>query len=268
MNKAGPWSTEDKEFISRNAGTMLPEEIAQKLKRNPEAVIKYMKKNGLMKYYSKTQLDNQHEKLNDIEHSQYWKDLVKQFDPEELESFQYHWENVLKQFENDSILHTEEFQIIDMIKYEILMNRLLIQETDVKRKIKQFETYILDEKKSPLELQDKDSIANWEAQVAALYAATESLSKEYRALSVEKQKLLTGLKATREQRIKNLESSKESMAGWLRKMILDPQYRRDVGIYIEKMRIATQVEYERLSELHTYIDGQIDRPLLIPKGRE
>lgn len=48
----------------------------------------------------------------------------------------------------------------------------------------------------------------------------------------------------------------------------DPKLRQDIGVYIEKMRIATNVEYERLSELFNYADGQTDTPLLVPENHK
>jgi hypothetical protein len=34
---------------------------------------------------------------------------------------------------------------------------------------------------------------------------------------------------------------------------------------MEKMRLATQKEKERLGALHTYTDGRIDQPLFTPE---
>lgn len=155
-----------------------------------------------------------------------------------------------------------------MIKLELLMNRILTQQTDIKNKIEFMESAVSSEKQQPLELRDIDLIRNYEIQIASLYAATESISKEYREILKQKNDIFKGLKATREQRIKQVESSRDSFAGWYKSLMNDPKLRQDIGVYIEKMRIATNVEYERLSELFNYADGQTDTPLLVPENHK
>ena len=241
----------------------MPEDIAGHLSRNPEAVKKYMHEQGLMKYYSSSQIKN-NDKITDITTSVYWRDFQKQFSPQELDSVKYHWANTIKQFRDD-IMHTEEIQIVDMVKIQILMDRILNQEADIIARIKSFETIVQDEKDKPPALQDKDTIRNYESQIASLYAAVESVSKEFRELLKEKTNLFKTLKATREQRIKQVESSKETMSGWYRNLFNNHQLRTEIGIYIAKMQIATKVEYEKMSEFHTYADGSVDRVILTPE---
>lgn len=153
-----------------------------------------------------------------------------------------------------------------MVKLEVLMNRVLNQETDIKNKISALEDDLLLEKKLPTPEQDYEKIRQIEAQITSLYAGKDSVMRDYKDLLKEKQNLFKGLKATREQRIKQIEDSKETMAGWYRKLMMDQQLRYNLGIYMEKMRISTQVEYQRLSDLHEFADGKIDQPLLTPEN--
>ena len=44
----------------------------------------------------------------------------------------------------------------------------------------------------------------------------------------------------------------------------NPEARHEMGVEMEKMRLATNAETERLSEYHKYEDGTIDQPLLTP----
>lgn len=74
------------------------------------------------------------------------------------------------------------------------------------------------------------------------------------------------MKATRQDRIKSIEGSKNSFSGWMKDIIADKDRRTSVGNYIEKMRIAMDVEFARLSELHTYCDKSVDQPLLTPES--
>lgn len=256
--KAGPWSKDDKSFIHKQAGKISPDEIAKHLKRNPDSVKTYMGKQGLLKYYNKSDnviLDN----VSRIDESHHWPILCQKFSPAELESFKYHWKNMVKQFKDD-IWHTEELQIIDVITLEILIDRKLIDSQKIKEKIEYIEKEIIKEKKKqPI---DPEVIGDYQKELAGWYASVDSVTKDYTILLKEKQNLLQKLKATREQRIKDLDSSKTNLVGWIKSLLEDNQLRIDLGLKIEKMRLATNVEYERLSEFHKYEDGEVDQMVL------
>lgn len=256
--RAGPWSKADKAYIQKHAGRISPEDIAKNLKRNPEAVKNYMAKSGLLKYYNEKETEIT-ESLSRIEDSQHWPILVSQFSFQELESFKYHWRNMIKQFKDD-VYHTEEIQIIDVIVLQILMERNLTKTQKADSKIKEIEAKISQLKKQqPINV---DEIMNLEKEMAGWYASSDSLSKEHIGFLKEKNALFTKLKATRETRIGNVDSAKTSLTGWFKLLLSDPQKRIDLGIMMEKMRLATQVEYERLSEYHTYEDGTVDQMVL------
>ena len=44
----------------------------------------------------------------------------------------------------------------------------------------------------------------------------------------------------------------------------NPEIRQELGIEMEKMRMAMNKEAERLSEYHTYEDKIVDQPFLTP----
>ena len=46
--------------------------------------------------------------------------------------------------------------------------------------------------------------------------------------------MLKDLKATREQRIKRLEDSKETFVGWIKMLIDDPEFSRGLGVAMER----------------------------------
>ena len=144
------------------------------------------------------------------------------------------------------------------------MNRALIGQQTNMKDIQRYEELVTDEKGKPLEIQDKDYIFNIERQIAVCRAAQESLTREYKDLQTKKASMLKDLKATREQRIKRLEDSKQTFIGWVRNLMSNPEARREMGVEMEKMRLATNVEAERLSEYHKYEDGMIDQPFLTP----
>lgn len=255
--RAGPWSKKDKQFISDQAGKMPPEDIAAKLGRNPSAVKKYMTKQGLMKYYFKKDLED--DQLQNIRKSRYWEELEKEFTQEELDIFEYHWKNIIKQFRDD-IMHTEELQIVDAIKLEIKMQRCLRKEKEVNDNIDKLRKQISDEegKQQP----DERKIEMLSREISGYYATMANYNDDYLKLQKEKNSALSKLKATREQRIQQIESSKETLSGWVKILYTNPQLRYKLGLDMEKMRLAAKAEYERLSKYHVYQDKAVDKPIL------
>ena len=222
-------------------------DIATHLDRDPASVESYVKD----KIGNTTLDDREIEALHDLQNRPFWKDLEKQFSEEELQSLLYHWGRIITQFRDD-VLPTEELQIIDAIKLEILMNRALIGQQDNMRSIDEFQDAVTVEKNKDLELQDKDYIYNLERQIAVCRAAQDSLTRDYKDLQTKKAAMLKDLKATREQRIKRLEDSKQTFIGWVRNLMSNPDTRREMGIEMEKMRLAMkQEEKDSLNTINT-----------------
>ena len=257
--KKGRFSKTEQEFIRENHKDLSVHQIATRLDRDPASITSYVNS----KLGNTITEERELEALRDLQNRPFWKDLERQFSKEELESLLYHWGRIISQFRDD-VLPTEELQIIDAIKLEILMNRALIGQQSNMKDIKRYEELVTDEKAKVLEVQDKDYIFNLERQVAVCRAAQESLTPEYKDLQTKKASMLKDLKATREQRIKRLEDSKQTFIGWVRNLMSNPEARREMGIEMEKMRLATNIEAKRLSEYHKYEDGTIDQPFLTP----
>ena len=105
-------------------------------------------------------------------------------------------------------------------------------------------------------------IINLERQIAVLRSSQETMSRDYKDLQTRKATMLKDLKGTREQRIKAIEDSKETFAALITKLTTNADFRRSVGIEMEKMRLAAEKERERLSQEIVYEDNNVDRPLL------
>ena len=257
--KKGRFTKTEQEFIRNNHREMSNLEIATHLDRDPISIQSYIKE----KIGNNTLDDREIEALHDLQSRPFWKDLQKQFSEEELQSLLYHWSRIITQFRDD-VLPTEELQIIDAIKLEILMNRALIGQQSNMKNISDYEELITVEKSKSLEIQDKDYIYNLERQIAVCRAAQDSLTRDYKDLQTKKAAMLKDLKATREQRIKRLEDSKQTFIGWVRNLMSNPETRQQMGTDMEKMRLAMEAEKKRLSEYHKYEDGNIDQPFLTP----
>lgn len=255
--KKGRFSIEERAFIEKNAEIITVGEIAKYLDRDVVSVAAWIKDNVGMSASQKAEISV----ANELKGKPYYKELEYQFSSEELQLFQFHFKKMWSQFKDD-VFHTEEMQIIDTIKLEILMNRILRSQQENQNEIDAVERIIREEKARDKDQRDMDLIINLERQVAMLRASQETLSKDYKDLQARKATMLKDLKGTREQRIKAIEDSKQTFASLVKKLAIDPEYRTRIGIEMEKMRLAVEKEKERLSEYFEFNDGQVDQPFL------
>lgn len=255
--RKGRISKEEERFISRNADSMTLEDIAKSLDRDVDSVEQFMKRK------LKHGLSLEEEAAFSLEDRPYWIELQSQFTQDELELFKYHWSRIIAQFKDD-VFPTEELQVIDVIKLELLMNRCLKGNKDNIQQISTYENMVKDERSKYKDDQDLDYIINLERQIASLRASQESLNRDYRELQTKKASMLREMKGTREQRIKRLEDSKQSFISWVANMMQDPETMKQYGIEMEKMKMAMLKEKERLSAFHKYEDGLVDQPFLTP----
>ena len=259
--KTGRLSKDEWAFIEFNSDKMSAAQIAKELDRAIEPIQKHLEKLGKGKDLRKN-LQTQAE--YDLKKRPYWRELQAQFSESELEILLYHWKEIVSQFRKD-ILATEELQIIDVVKLEVLMNRALREQQYSMNKIAEFDEMIEFEKRKAAEDQDREFIFGLERQIATLRAAKESLSREYKDLQTKKSAMYRDLKATREQRIAKLEDNKETFSGLVQKLVRDPDFVEEQNLYMEKMRLAVMKEQERLSDYHEYEDGTVDQPFLTPE---
>ena len=253
--KKGRFSKEDIQYIEENVLTDSPEQIAKALDRDPESIENFIKKKH-GKGASREEIA-----AFDLENRPYWIEVRQQFTEEELKLFKYHWARIISQFRDD-VIPTEELQVVDLIKLELLMNRSLKQNKDNIQQISALEGLVQQERARDPDQQDVDMVFNMERQIASLKASQESLNKDYRELQTKKNSMLKEMKATREQRVKRLEDSKQSLVGWIAYLMGNPDVTSQYGIEMEKMRLAMIQEKERLAGYHKYTDGQVDQHFL------
>lgn len=254
--KKGRLSKKEQKFIQDNHEALSAEQIAKELDRDEVSIENFI----LTKAKSAAVVEASY----NLKSRPYWSDLVEQFSERELEMFIYHWGRIIGQFRDD-VLPTEELQVIDAIKLEILMNRALKEQNKTMKDIEHMEDVVKAEKEKHIADQDRDYIMNLERQLAIYRASIETLSKDYKELGTKKSGMLKDLKATREQRVKRLEDSKQSFIGWIKHLMESSDFRNELGTSMEKMRIASEAKRAQLSAYHSYEDGTIDQPFLTPE---
>ena len=144
------------------------------------------------------------------------------------------------------------------------MDRALKEQKESATRIDELEEELIIAKSVASDQQDRETIFSIERQIASMRAAKESLSREFKELLSRKENIFKNLKATREQRIQKLESSKVTLSGLIEKILRDPDFYEEQGKFLEKMRLAMEEEKRRLSDFYKYDDGEIDQPFLTP----
>lgn len=265
--RKGRISKEEERYIKDNLHIGL-NPLCKNLDRDPESVEEFIKKKVAKNEFERPRWmgkPQEHEQAQyDLMFRPYWIELKQQFTDDELKLFQYHWARIISQFKDD-VIPTEELQVVDLIKLELLMNRALKYNKNNGDQIRALEALILQERQRDSDQIDKDNIFNMERQAASLKASQESLNRDYRELQTKKSSMLKEMKATREQRVKRLEDSKTNFAGWMTYLMNNPEITKEYGSEMEKMRLAMDKERERLSEYHKYNDDMVDQPFLTPE---
>jgi len=255
--RKGRLTIEDMEFIEANWKKLSYRELANSLNKSMVSIKKYVETKCK---HNDTLTARNIQVEFDLKSRPFWVDIQAQFSESELNLFEYHWNKIISQFKDD-VFPTEELQIIEFIKNELLSNRVLRQKTEAEAKIGQLEQILLDEQKKPREERDLDFVNSISNQLHGLRQSQSSCYREYETFCNRKAAMLKDMKATREARIKKLEDSRKTFLGFLNDMLTNKDKRREWGVYLEKMRLAAKIEKQRLAEFHTYLDGQVDQPL-------
>jgi hypothetical protein len=244
------------------------DDISKKINRDPISVDKWIEEN-----IGKTEAQKDDIELkNELRDTPYYKELKRQFDHDDIEIFEMHWQRLWKQFKND-VFHTEEMQIMDLCKIEVLMNKIRRDSKfDETRRNDLMAMLSEEQARQPMddgEARDKaERIANIHRQLDSISQATNMREREFKDFLKEKNNMLKTLKGTRDQRIKDIESSKDSFPGLLKKISSDPNFRKTMREDWMKVAIATEKKRIELTQPIEYEDGTIDSPLLRPEDFE
>jgi hypothetical protein len=258
--KTGRWSEEEVKLVKQLTEEGLSyEAMESRLNRPANTIQKMVEQKLMMNLTEDAQLVRQAE--NDIKNSAEWRELSRQLSEDEQEMFLHHWRELIAQFKND-VTHTERLQIMDVIRNEILLGRVLYRINISNQDIQDYRDEYMKERKLAIELQDPNKLVDLQRKIADCQIAIGAFNREYKDLSERKNATLKDIKGTREQRIKRIEESKETITGWITALMAAPELREKLGKWTEKFRLAQEVEYHRLSEYHTYDDGQLEQPIL------
>ncbi len=265
--KKGRISKQEEKFVLENIEKD-HKIVANELSRDPKSLLEFIKKKVAKGDFPEPRwlsgnIEEEKAKYH-LKGRPYYSELKEQFTEAELKLFEYHWGKIIGQFGED-VIATEEIQVVDLIKLELLMNRSLKSNKSNVEQITLLEALIAEERAVDVDQQRGDEIFNMERQIASLRAAQESLNRDYRDLQDKKNKMLKDMKGTREQRIKRFEDRKTSFTGWMAYLAANPEVTAQYGQDLEKMKMAMESEKIRLSQWHKFQDGEVDQPFLTPE---
>ncbi len=170
-----------------------------------------------------------------------------------------------QQFRED-VLVTEETQIFLVIKLEIMMHRNSKAKKNANQdiaRLSRLRDNFLRKYDDPSEMSesDRDYVMGIETQIQACKSAESARSTEFIKLEEKHQALLKDLKATRDQRVSRVESSRETFLGTIKRLQQEDE-REFTGRHMELLRNAADRENARLGSAHTFEDGIEDLPVL------
>jgi len=269
--KRGRLGNDEMAYIKANAYAKPLEEIVAALNRSPDVVTKYIKDHvPPPKAVTKAQVEDAERVTirQELRTSEAWKALKDEFFPEELKFFEEVYLKMMAQMSRDQVLSTEETQVFQAVKYEVLMSRNLRQRKvallDIGR-LEDMQRAFLDQfGGDPRRMNDaqRDTTIQMESQLNIARSAEKNLTGEYAKLQERHADLLKNLKTTRDQRVKLIEG--ENKLGFL--SVIKELQRRDQqelqGRQMELVKLAGRAEYKRLGTPVVYENGDTDNPIL------
>jgi hypothetical protein len=259
-HKRGKLSTEEEQYIRKNVAILSVEKIAEYLNRTTAPIDRYIKENNLISG-GMDEKESQRQNLRALLKTRdYWSEVIKQFTDDELNYFSASWAELMLQFRED-VLFSEELEIKQHITLDILINRNLAEQMRARTEVERIQKELDREYAIDASLRDMALVSSLEAQLSFARTAIPAYATEYTKLLDKKGSVGKDLKATRDQRVKRIEDSKSSWAGFIRSLE-DEANRERIGDEAELMVLAKANAAKQLGELHTFMDGRIDRPLL------
>jgi len=260
--KSGPLSKKEREILDRHLTLKTDEELSILINRSEEAIAKYRASQGRVAEMTNETADVLKRELKS---EYFWEELKIQLSEEELKSFENRWISLMNQFKD--VLATDKMQMVDLIRCEILMNRLLVEQKFVRDEMKrvqnELEEYYAKDVMS-LEAADHDVMARLTTDYNQLMASHGTRDNTLDKLGKEKKSLLGALKATRDQRVNLLENNKTTFWDLLR-MFDDYEIKEREGRHMELVRVAAKQKENELFEFTEFEDGTVDRVILFPE---
>lgn len=263
--KKGSLSDEEKRMIEKLIKFETFSSIARQLNREPATIRKYCQRNGITNDTSSVKKNIEEKKKR----SPHFEELNNILTEREMDLAVKIYTDLMKQFGGD-ILSSEEMQVIDFCTVSAMLNRALAREKEILRLLDQQNVLReeLEREKEAL-TDDNEDHEKWydrldqvDLRIASLSDELKEVKKNQLAFYQKKQSANSAMHGSRDQRAKELAAITENWADFVVYLKTNVGFRAKLGLELERARLAINEEFIRLSELHTYADGEIDYPIL------
>ena len=262
--KRGKLSTEECNYITRNVHEMTVAEIAANMNRTETTVKKYIIENNLVGPIESEHLTESDRLMSVLKGKPYYESALDQLTSRELRRYELHWLYIMSQFQED-VLYTEELGIHEWGLLLVLKDRAMVDQKFVQEEIEQLLDRVSAERAKEDRTDDENAhLTNLEGQLAMARSNKNSAGKELKEIGDQIDRIKKGMNAHRAARIKRIEDGKKTWSGYL-KDLEDERERQKHSRKAELLRMAKDKVKLELSELHTYEDGNVDRPFLTPE---
>lgn len=286
-NDRMPLTNEEKRFIQDNCLSMSDKELAEYLKRDRKTIQKFRNSIGIKKRQggvlseAKTPSANlvnsqkmtEKEKSNffkmQLQNSLYYENLVQQFSKFEINFYLEEWSSLCIQFED--IIATEIRQIDELIKVEIMSNRLLrsikLAEDEIDRLAQSLTDLDKEQEAAEASTPDEENDAFEQrlellrAMIRTFSASSTAMTTDYQKLLTSKNNLLAELKARRKDRIEQVNRPGTTFLDVV-KSLRDDEQRKIQGRHMELVKIAQDRKMDEWRKPTRFPDGTVDCILL------
>jgi hypothetical protein len=280
--KKGGLTDEEKRKIESMIDISTFADIGRAINRNPHTVRKYCQRNALSKDLTSKKKFTE----NRAKHNHHLIVMQQQLTKQEYEFAVQIYKGMMDQFGND-IIYSEEVQIIEYCMITCLLNRAFSREMELSTAMKEQKKIRADwqKKKDDLanvvikddedgdeedkeaekyELEDYylDKMEQIDLRIADMQTEYMQVKKDQINFLDRKENITKALNVSRRDRAQEITKVNQNFGDLIMFMKKNEDFRKSIGLEIERMRLGIKEEYLRLSELHLFADNVEDYPVL------
>lgn len=258
--KSGAISNDERLFIINSAAKLTSEEIAEQIGKSVKIVEREIQNHVKLPTAENNTIRWHLRKMPE------WKSLKQQFTNDELNLIEEKYVKYVEQMESN-LTATEESQVLNMIKLEILMDRNLIADRQCMESLAVFEhtsAAMLDSVGGDYSLFDDEQLKrlqDCQNQITSIRDSHGFRNKQHMEMQTQLNNIHSKLKTSRDQRVGQILDAKKSFGAYV-KELLDVKKQEQESRWVELNSLAVKKEERRLSRAHKYADGSYDNPIL------
>ena len=258
--KTGAIGKNEVDFIRENYQSMEPEEIASFLNRT----VKFVKER-IAQIPVVQEIEDRGDAVAQLHSSHLWPEIRRSLLTSEVRFFEQQWAKLIDQFSTNEILATDEMMIKDLVMLELSGLRATAEKKKVLLMMQDCESRLDRERKKPMDQRDMGLTAMLKDELTSLRVCLPQLSKEQLDFQQRKDQKLRDLKATREQRYKQIEESKKNVFELI-KTLDEFKKRKQEGRWMELMKMGADKIENDWNDIIEFEDGTYNRPMLTPEA--